>query len=313
MGDLHLHLLPPTCPWGGSSYCLSDSVVHRSYGSVTQSQESGGCGVGCSILSCCLVPTFIPHSGPLKPPWDCPLALALFILPFVLLLSSTWFCQDLSPGRGMTKHPWFPLSCGTHPSRPYPRRSSCHGPWGSRFSSSLVSPPPWNPCRHGPISLSSLPSPFRLPGLFLSSYVCWVTYRQRRWADVPASPGWWPPQLLGQACGPSSSIASCAPCSELESVLLLLLGSGPLGGLSCSSRCPLLCLFGKHSPSLPQPSSPLAASLEQLGFLFYTHGSLCELCSSPEEFSLFLPTVHRHIPLTEFIMRLAFTLLWSFF
>ena len=89
-GDLHLHLLPPTCPWGGSSYCLSDSVVHRSYGSVTQSQESGGCGVGYSTLSCCLVPTFIPHSGPPEPPWDC--SLTLIPQPFPL------FSSFLPPG-----------------------------------------------------------------------------------------------------------------------------------------------------------------------------------------------------------------------
>lgn len=103
---------------------------------MTQSPESGGCGLGCSSLSRRSVPTFIPCSEPPEPPWDHLPTQAPFTFLFVLLISSTWFCQGLRPGPRMTKHPWLPPSCATPPCRPCPRRSSHHGPCSSRFPAS---------------------------------------------------------------------------------------------------------------------------------------------------------------------------------
>ena len=103
----------------------------------------------------------------------------------------------------MTKHPWLPPSRATHPCRPCPRRSSCHGPC------LVVSPPPWTPHRHPPP-----PPPLQ------SSW--FISFLPRVLGHLQAGALGWCPRLpwlvaspaLGQACGVVLQL--CCLCSLLR-------------------------------------------------------------------------------------------------
>lgn len=141
-GALHLLLLPLTCPWEmaavASHTLLSTGAVHQR----PKAQNLGAVAWGAApspAAQSYLHPMLRAPRAPRGPPTR---TQTRFTFPFVLLESSTWFCQGLRPGPEMTKHPWLPLFCATHACRSCPRRSSCHGPWNSRFPDSVGSPPP---------------------------------------------------------------------------------------------------------------------------------------------------------------------------
>ena len=183
---------------------------------MTQSPESGGSGPGRSTLSCCSVPTFVPCSEPLEPPWDHLHSQAPFTFPFVLLESSTWYCQGLRPGPGTTRHP-----CDS-PLQALPREGLPL--WALEQQVRCLCGVP--PSLDSPQTPSPRP-PSRPPGLVPSSHVCWVPRRQGRWAGVPPSPDWRPPQPWAGLWGGPAGLLSTLPAHSCRASFLCSWGLEP--------------------------------------------------------------------------------------